>query len=177
MAFYNGKAIITKVVYTGNTGGGDLDGLIDGSISGEITSNVTNVKNYAFAYCDNLTRVDLPNATNIGYGAFNDCDGLEEILVPKAETIQMYAFNNLNLGFDLILPNVKSIQSYAFLGCRSRSGNMIFDFTGCKSIPTLAHTNAFDMISSYEIHVPSALYNNWVAATNWSSIADHIVSV
>ena len=174
MAYYNFKRVIAKVVYTG---GGNLDGLIDGSISGELTSEVTKVRDYAFYNCNDITRVRLPYATDIGNNAFTDCDNLEEIIVPKAEIIRMYAFSNLYLGFNLILPNVTTIYSYAFLACQNLGGGtMVFDFTGCIFIPTLKHTNAFDMISNYEIWVPSALYDMWVNGTNWSAIADHIVA-
>lgn len=173
MAYYNNKRVITKVVYTG---GGNLNGLIDGTISGELESDITTVRDYAFYNCNELTKISLPYATKIGNSAFCDCENLEEIYTPNAQTIGMYAFQNLTLGFNLRFTNVKTIYSYAFLSCNASSGHMAFDFTECTSVPTLAATNAFDMISSYEIMVPSALYDTWVNSTNWSALADYIVA-
>jgi hypothetical protein len=54
----------------------------------------------------------------------------------------------------------------------------IYDFTSHTSIPTVSSTTAFDDIpSDCIIKVPASLYNDWIAATNWSTYADHIVAV
>ena len=52
-----------------------------------------------------------------------------------------------------------------------------YDFTSQTAVPTLKNTNAFASIpSDCEIRVPAALYDEWIAATNWSSLADNIVA-
>lgn len=58
----------------------------------------------------------------------------------------------------------------------------VFDFTSFGSltnptVPTLNSTTTFSSgTSDYEIWVPSSLYNDWITASNWSSISSHIVS-
>ena len=51
-----------------------------------------------------------------------------------------------------------------------------YDFRASKSVPTLSSTNAFKNIpSDCKIVVPDALYDTWIAATNWSTYASYIV--
>lgn len=53
-----------------------------------------------------------------------------------------------------------------------------YDFTACTAIPTLVNVNAFTGIpSDCEIRVPASLADEWKAATNWATYADHIVGV
>jgi hypothetical protein len=53
-----------------------------------------------------------------------------------------------------------------------------YDFTSHTSVPTLANSNAFQGIpADCEIRVPAALYDEWIAATNWSTYASRIVAV
>jgi hypothetical protein len=41
----------------------------------------------------------------------------------------------------------------------------------------LSNINAFSGgARDYEIWVPSSLYNDWIVASNWSSIASHIIA-
>ncbi len=48
------------------------------------------------------------------------------------------------------------------------------------TIPSLANVNAFSstgtsVTGGYKVVVPDALYDQWIAATNWVKIQDHIV--
>jgi hypothetical protein len=53
-----------------------------------------------------------------------------------------------------------------------------YDFTKHTVVPTLASTSVFSGIpSDCEIRVPAALYDEWIAATNWSTYAANIVAV
>ena len=53
----------------------------------------------------------------------------------------------------------------------------IYDFTSHTSVPTLADTTVLGGIpSDCVIVVPVALYDEWIGATNWSSISGQIVS-
>ena len=63
----------------------------------------------------------------------------------------------------------------AFRNCY---GMRYYDFTSFQAVPTLSDTNAFSGISSdCEIRVPSALIDEWKAASNWATYADYIVGV
>lgn len=58
-----------------------------------------------------------------------------------------------------------------------RSINLeLLDFSLCESVPTLAGAYIYDS-SNLVIRVPAALYDEWIAATNWSTYADCIVAV
>ena len=54
----------------------------------------------------------------------------------------------------------------------------VYDFTKCTAVPALSNANAFSGIpADCEIRVPAALYDEWIAATNWSTYAANIVGV
>jgi hypothetical protein len=71
---------------------------------------------------------------------------------------------------------VTSIGNSAF------SGHMCleyFDFSRHTFVPALGNIRALTggLTNNFEIRVPSALYDEWIAATNWSYFADNIVAV
>ena len=57
---------------------------------------VTEIGNYAFHLCDQMTSINFPNTiTSIKYMAFSYCRGLTSIIIPESiETIEVYAFSN-----------------------------------------------------------------------------------
>ena len=104
-------------------------------------------------YCNMLQAVEVGrNVTSIGNYAFNYCYSLSSIVIPDSVT---------------------SIGNYAFYYC---SGMAFYDFSQCTSVPTLGGTSVFSNIpSDCKIVVPDALYDTWIAATNWSTHASQIV--
>lgn len=108
-----------------------------------------------FAYCYALRSVTIPNSvTYVSTYAFQDCRGLCSITIPNGIT---------------------SIYSNTFGGC---SGIAFYDFSNHTTVPTLGDTNAFTGIAAdCEIRVPASLVDEWKAATNWATYADHIVGV
>lgn len=68
-----------------------------------------------------------------------------------------------------VFPNgCTSISSECFRQCY----DLVFvDFSKCASVPTLSNVNAFEtnLREGMKIVVPDALYDDWIAATNWSS--------
>ena len=91
------------------------------------------------------------NVTNIGSHAFSFCCSLTSIIIHDGVT---------------------SIGDYAFQDCYSI---VEYDFSTSTSVPTLSNTNAFSGINGIcKIIVPDALYEDWIASTNWSTYADYI---
>lgn len=73
------------------------------------------------------------------------------------------------------LGDIASIPAQVFQRCYPLR---FVDLTHCTAVPTLANVNAFDQTHpQLEIRVPASLVAAWKAATNWSSLADHIVGV
>ena len=191
--------LLSKVGVNVNVSGGDdsasIDTLIDGSIT-EISSNVATVRPYCFNALD-IVSADLPNATSIGRHAFANCEKLTSVNIPNAINIEDYAFNYCSklksvsasnvtkIGFQgfancdslekVSFSKVTTIGAYAFLLC---SKCLEYDFSECTAVPTLSNINAFNKINSKaKIKVPSALYDEWIAATNWANFASYIVAV
>ena len=144
----------------------------------QIQNGVKNIGDNAFENCTNLTAVTIPNSvTRIDYDAFSGCTGLTSITIPYSVTsIGNYAFYNCTGLTSIAIPDsVKIIGSSAFYECTSLTE---IDFSTHTTVPTLTSTNAFtNTSSSLVIKVPSALLDEWKAATNWSTYADKIVGV
>ena len=99
-------------------------------------------------YC---TAVRFATVTGIDYGAFGSCYSLTSIVLPS---------------------RVAGINTAAFYYCYSI---IKYDFSQCTSVPTLSNTNAFDSINGIcKIIVPDSLYDEWIAASNWSTYANYI---
>lgn len=163
-----------------------------------IPNSVTGIGRSAFYGCQLLSCICIPNGVaTIGDNAFFDT-AIRDISFPKAcadvyfnvctncDRLQSVAFGE----------NTTAIGSNAFSYCYSLlkvafpptaltiagfnycSGVICYDFTRHTAVPTLSASNAFYGIAEYcEIRVPVALYDEWIAATNWSKYAEYIVAV
>jgi len=166
-----------------------------------ISDSVTSIGDSAFKACNTLASITIPDSvTSIGSSAFNGCYTLAYITMPKSLTsIGNYAFQNCYPLASITIPDsVTSIGASAFQACNTLASITIpdsvtsigssafqncysiryFDFTNHTAVPTLSNTNAFTGIpADCEIRVPAALYDEWIAATNWSTYASQIVAV
>lgn len=106
-------------------------------------------------YQNSVKRVEIGDGvTSIGNYAFQSCYSLASITIPDGVTV---------------------IGGGAFLDC---PGTAFYDFSGHTAVPTLVSTDAFSGIAAdCEIRVPAAFVDEWKAATNWATYADHIVGV
>lgn len=123
-----------------------------------------------------IERVHI-KAVNGQVGNFSSCRSLLEVTIPAdATTFVAAAFQGDNaLRRVTCLGNITSIPAQVFQRCYPLR---FVDLTHCTAVPTLANVNAFDATHpQLEIRVPASLADAWKAATNWSSLADHIVGV
>lgn len=130
----------------------------------------------AAAQAQALERVHI-KAANGKVGDFSACRALLAVTTPAdATTFVATAFrSDYALRRVTCLGNIASIPAQVFQRCYPLR---FVDFTHCTAVPTLANVNAFDQThAQLEIRVPASLVAAWKAATNWSSLADHIVGV
>lgn len=143
-----------------------------------IPNSVTSIGAYAFTSCYALKSVNIPNSvTSIGVNAFGYCYALESVNIPNGVTsIETRVFSSCYALKTVNVPNsVTSIGTYAFDYCYCA---LYFDFTNHTAVPTLSDSNAFyKSPSALEFRVPAALYDEWIAATNWTTYASNIVAV
>ena len=81
---------------------------------------VTEIGEYAFAYCSSLTEVTIPEGvTSIGVGAFGACSSLTKVIIAEGVTsIGVCAFLRCSSLTEVTIPkSVTSIESYAFRDC------------------------------------------------------------
>ena len=93
-----------------------------------------------------------------------------------AENVALNAMAFLDTPRAVYLPaGISSIPNRCFFEMKNLE---LIDFSLAKSVPTLDGTTTFQGLKSkFQIVVPSALYEEWKAAENWSNVADHIVAV
>ena len=110
---------------------------------------LTEIGDYAFAECENLTSIIIPNSvTSIGDSAFDSCSSLASITIPDSVTsIGNWAFYSCNSLASVTIPDsVTSIGNWTFYGCSSLANITIPDgvtsignnaFTNCDSLKTV----------------------------------------
>ena len=167
-----------------------------------IPNGVTSISNLAFYNCHHLTTVTIPNGvTSIGGSMFQDCYDLKSFTIPNSVTsIGEAVFHSCADLKSFTIPNgVTSIGKSTFYNCRNLTtvtipngvtsiGESVFygcyglryvDFSHHTAVPTLTDYRAFtkNVPGDCKIRVPAALYDEWKAATNWSSLTSMIVAV
>ena len=143
----------------------------------DIPTGVKSVGGNAFQNCNSIEEIHLPDSvTSIGSSAFYGCGSLGSVNIPEGVSIingstfyRCWALTSLEIP-----QSVTSIGTQAFYNCTNMK---YIDFSRHTAVPTLSGSNAFNGTSKLEIRVPSALYDEWIAATNWSSVASKIVAV
>lgn len=164
----------------GGGGGGSevLDALIDRSITDISNDHVTNIGFYAFAYCMNLTTVDLPACESIGAVAFGYCINLTTVDFQAATNIGPSAFSQCTGLTTVDFPVATSIGNNTFRSC---TGLTALILRSTEQACTLSHTNSFIdtpiATGTGYIYVPAALVDSYKAATNWTTYADQIRAI
>lgn len=166
-----------------------------------IPSGVKKIGRYLLRNSNSLPHITFPNSVTeiLGY-VMTNCQSIDEIIIPDTVTsLSGYTFDTCLTAQKLVIgsgittiPNnfastcysliridfpagITSIGASAFANCQ---GVFWYDFTHCPAVPTLANANAFTNINANcKIQVPASLLDEWKAATNWATYADHIVGV
>ena len=124
-----------------------------------------------------LHTVDIPEGvTTISERAFQNCYSLDHVVLPSTlDTVDVYAFAYCKSITKLTFPaSITDIKSYAFNGCSSLAA---VDFVQCTSVPTAGANLFTELPADCQILVPQALYDEWIAASGWSTYASQIVAV
>lgn len=143
-----------------------------------------------------IKSIVLPNTSILGTSLFNGCSNLFFVVMSVKTSFSNQFFYNASSISSLILPSIKLSVSSALYGCSSLPSIVIpdsatvigpgdfgncyslscIDFSHHTAVPTLANTNAFTGIpDDCKIIVPDALYDEWIAATNWTAYATYTI--
>ena len=131
-------------------------------------------ENDSFYRCVSLTCIVIPQGiASIGIASFQFCFSLAEIVIPQSVThINIYAFYSCYSLTNIIIPKgIKTIGNMSFYSCYSL---VKYDFSQCTAIPTNEGGTFRNINAICKIIVPDSLYDEWIAATNWSTYADYI---
>lgn len=103
----------------------------------------------------------------------NNSPNLEIIRVPSTATSVTSMANNYKISYIKIPSGITTIPASCFINNYSMK---CYDFSTHIAVPTLSNTNAFTNIpSDCKIVVPDSLYNDWIAANNWSTYSSNII--
>lgn len=119
----NSELVITDA---SGSNANELDSLTTREISGAYTNDrVTQIGEYAFANCTEITDINLPNVINISYNSFGGCTKLKAISLPHCQVVgdnSFYGCSNLEA---VSLPSCHTLGSgalgSAFWGCSKLS--------------------------------------------------------
>ena len=117
----------------------------------------------------------LGSDTLLGKGVTEQFD-VYDMRQDTAENIALNAMAGLDRPRAVYLPaGISSIPDYCFYQMTNLE---LIDFSLATSVPTLDGVYTFqDLKDGFQIVVPSALYEEWKAAKNWSYVESHIVAV
>ena len=135
-----------------------------------IPNDITDIKNYAFSRCYDLTEVTIPNSvTEIGSYAFDDCYGLTEVTIPNSVTeIGDYAFSDCTGLTSMTIGNsVTSIGDGAFNHCWDLETIVSLNPTP----PTCASSDSFYYYSSSTLYVPKDSYAKYFVDDAWGQFS------
>ena len=149
----------------------------DKLLSATIPETIANIGSFAFAECKNLVNINMSRCKSSGERVLYHCAALSGELSLVGLSVINANFCNGCVSLEKVVfgKRLSQLKTYAFGSCK---GMKEYDFTACESVPTLAATNVFNNIPADCImKIPSALFDEWKTATNWSAFVAHMVAV
>lgn len=134
--------------------------------------SITSIADYAFRDCKVLQTVNAPLVTYIGSYAFQFCVELATADFPLLTTIDNSAFRYCKLLTVLDFPLLQSISTYSINNCSALTALILRKTDGLCKLRDTNGISATPIASGVGyIYVPSALIEQYKAATNWSTYA------
>lgn len=192
----------------GEGGGADtrFAELVQGTLAEVYDESITTIKQYGFAYTDELKTVNLPNATTINPSAFRECSNLETVNLPSVTgTIGSYTFYDCSKLKTVNVPLASNSSTGIFQNCVELEKidfgtNMTTvganAFSGCSKLttliirggrsngtapPSMSNANAFAntpiAAGNGYVYVSKSLIDKYKTATNWSTYASQIRAI
>ena len=149
----------------------------------------TSIATNAFYGCTKLTDVNMPLVKSIADNAFNGCSIIPSIVLPSLTSGASYMFRYCYKLATIDLPVITNIVATMFCDCRVLTALILRSPTMCTLANTSAFTNCNHLTgtvnSTYNpngdkdcyIYVPSALIEDYKAATNWSTYASQFKTI
>lgn len=145
-----------------------------------IDKNVTEIGEYAFDDCENLTSIHISDGvTEIGYSSFSNCKSLSSIHIPNSVTkIGKYAFYSCESLTSINIPDsVTEIVDGVFRYCKNLTSINIPNsvtkignaFDNCKSLTSINIPNSVTEIGQYAFYS----CNNLTVYTNNDYVIDY----
>ncbi len=120
-----------------------------------------------------LATITVPKKVYLAASSFENAELLKCFNISQSTVLASKTFYNCTDLKSVSIPStVTTVQAEAFKNCSMLT---TVDFSHHTAVPTLANSNAFSVTNdNLRILVPSSLYDTWIAATNWSSLASKI---
>ena len=145
----------------------------------------TELGSKCFYGCSSLTSISLPEASYIGNGCFYSCRALTSISLPAATELESYCFYGCTALESVSLPQVTTMLYYGFVSCINLTSISLPNatyiggscFYNCSALKSVYLGNSESIVefqqvsgtfslchSTLQIYVPSALYDDYIAA-------------
>ena len=179
---FDGCDKLTTVYYTGDIAGWNrISGLsnlmsnvttlyINGQkVEGDliIPDGTTNINDYAFYHCSDLTSVSIPNGvTSIGSNAFSNCPNLTNVTIPDSMTSIGYnAFNNCSKLTSIAIPDSVTNINDAFNNCTGLT-NITGSANNVVSVSRQARPTSFTAIITSGTRIDNSAFSDFTGLTS-----------
>jgi hypothetical protein len=165
----DGYAHLIGEISSGDASGSEVsDEILNREITEIHNESVTDLGSYALAGSYSLVSAEFPNVTTLYSSAFYRCTKLTSISFPKLKAIKTDAFNSCSTLTKADFPVIEEVGQNAFSGCVALS-TLILRANKCATLGSNALFNTPISKGTGYVYVPSALVEEYKAASNWST--------